>query len=429
MKKIIFSLSLTLSAFAINAQKTIVVNGGRFGNSAENISVNVYDTQIKTTTTIDSIGSQSVQDILVSGNIAYVAAQDSIVRYDLSTQQRTAAVKFQGVSTKTMALSTNNELVVANWYNPFGGPALTHHLYIYDQTTLALKDSIGVQGGINSMIGTLGGVLVTQNSSTSGFSDTLGYVLIVNVANRLVVDTLRATNYSGDIGELIPKSVVTNGFYSFNSVSNTITDFSNPSIFPPYFTVNNNSTNQNLKVGSKSQYSVFGDTLFVSMNQGIGSIDLTNLAVLDSNLIDTVVTAFTYDTLNAKFYVTATDYFSYTSGKIYDRAGNYLDTFITASSPEVVRMYYDQTTGIFEYKSNSNSNFKIFPNPATFAVSIELDEPISQIVIHDMKGKLVKQVSATSTKSNIDLSSLSKGIYIVSIITGLEIQSQKLIIE
>lgn len=428
MKKIIFSISL-LSSMALCAQKTILVNGGKFGNATENISVDVYDTQTKTSITIDSIGSQSVQDILIDGNVAFVAAQDSIIRYDLTTQKRTAAAKFNGVSTRTMALSSNNELVVANWYNPFSGPALTHHLYIHDQTTLALIDSIPVAGGINSMIGTLGGVLVTQNSTTATYSDTLGYVLIVNVANRTVIDTLRAANYTGDMGELIPKPVITDGFYAFNAVSNTITDFSNPSIFPPYFTVSNASTNQNLKVGSKSQYSVHNDTLFAAMNQGIGAFDLTNLAVLDSNIVDTVVTGFAYDTLNANFYVTATDFWSYTSGKIYDRAGNFLDTFKTASSPEVIRMYYDQTTGIFNIATVEKAMFKLFPNPATSRVTIELDNVDSQIVIYNLSGEEVKQLNFASSSNTIDLTDLAKGIYLVSVFNGTDIQTQKLIIK
>ena len=431
MKKITFSIALSVISLASVAQKTILVNGGRFGNQAENVSVTVYDTQTNNSTTIDSIGSQSVQDILIDGNIAFVAAQDSIIRYNLTNNTRTAAVKFRGPSTKTMVFSSNNELVVANWYNPFGGPAMTHHLYIYDQTTLALKDSIGVQGGgIKSMIGSIGGVLITQNSSSSSFSDTLGYALMVDVASRTVIDTLRAANYTGEMGELIAKPNVTNGFYAINSGSNTITNFSNPSIIPPFFTVTNVATAQNLKVEGKSHYEVNGDTLFLRMNQGIGSINLTNLAVIDSNLIDTVVTAFAYDTANFKFYVTATDFVSYTSGKIYNRVGNYSGSFATASSPEVIAMSYNQTTGLLSFSNKENSRFSIYPNPATNRFSINGDlTKDAWVQILNYNGQLVKKIDQLNVSSQINISNLTSGIYFVNILMNNTISTQKLIIQ
>jgi len=63
MKKITFSIALTVITLSSIAQKTILVNGGRFGNQTENVSVSVYDASSNTSTTIDSIGSQSVQDM------------------------------------------------------------------------------------------------------------------------------------------------------------------------------------------------------------------------------------------------------------------------------------------------------------------------------------------------------------------------------
>ena len=80
MKKITFSIALSLCALASVAQKTVLANGGRFGIQSENVTISIYDTQLKTSVTIDTIHTQSVQDVLVDGNAAIVAAQDSIVR-------------------------------------------------------------------------------------------------------------------------------------------------------------------------------------------------------------------------------------------------------------------------------------------------------------------------------------------------------------
>jgi hypothetical protein len=71
--------------------------------------------------------------------------------------------------------------------------------------------------------------------------------------------------------------------------------------------------------------------------------------------------------------------------------------------------------------------FKIYPNPANNYIVIESIQPINDIKIFDLSGKLVKTFNSQSLKYNI--SNLSKGIYIIEIKTHLELKIQKLIIE
>ncbi len=425
MKKITFSIALTVITFASAAQKTILVNGGRFGNQTENVSVSVYDTQNSTSTTIDSIGSQSVQDILITGNVGFIAAQDSIIRYDLTSNTRTAAVKFAGVSTKAMSLAPNNELIVSNWFGK-----TSYNIYIYNQTTLALVDSINIASGVTSMLvePTNDLLVVTQNQSTGApaYRDTLGSIIAATISNRTVIAPLTVSGYTGEVGELIAKPNGA-GAYAFNSESNTIVDV-NATNFP-FVTTSIVNSNQDFKVGGKSQYEVNGDTLFLRMNQGIGTINLSNLSVIDSNLIDTVVTAFAYDTANFNFYVTATDFFSYTSGKVYDRAGSYVSSFATASSPEVIGMYYSQVTGLLSFYDRKESSFSIYPNPANNFISIDTDvtEQV-RVQILNYKGQVVKEESLVNVSSQINVSDLSSGIYFVNILINDSVSTEKLII-
>lgn len=425
MKKIIFSISL-LSSMALCAQKTITVSGGQFGNANDNPNVSVYDIATGVSRTIDTIQTQSIQDLLIDGNVAYVAAQDSIVKYDLTTETRLAANSFPGQSTVRLALSANNELIVTNWFS-----RSSNNLYIYDQTTLALKDSIDIKNPITSLASHPLGLLVVQNGvKAAGFGDTLGYVLAVDVPSRAVLDTIRVNNYTGELGQIIPKPNQTLGFYTINSGDNSITDFSNPSLFPPYFTTNVVATNQNLKVGNPSQYAVHGDTAFLAMNQGIGSFNLNNLALIDSNLIDTVVTAFAYDTANFNFYVTATDFFSYTSGKIYDNNGGFVGTFPVGSSPEAIGIFYDQTTGLNNLELADNSSaLSIYPNPATNQLSVAFanNKLIETVTLFDMNGKVVAIHNLFNGQSTINIENVESGMYIVSVLSGNTIHTQKLI--
>ncbi len=425
MKKITFSIALSLCALASVAQKTVLANGGRFGIQSENVTISIYDTQLKTSVTIDTIHTQSVQDVLVDGNAAIVAAQDSIVRYDLSSYQRTAAVKFAGVSTKSLVLGPNNELVVSNWYGKTG-----YNIYIYNPMTLALLDSINIASGVGCMLvnPALDLLVVTQNQSTGApnYQDTLGTLVAATLSTRSIIGNLPITNYTGDVGEMLVKPNGT-GVYIFNSISNTIIDV-NATVFP-FVTTTVIPTNQNLKVSNRSQYAVRGDTAFLRMNQGIGSYNLSNLTMIDSNLIDTVVTAFTYDTLNHKFYVTSTDFFSYTSGKVYNRSGNYVESFSTASSPEAIKMFYSQATGILSFSTQSKQQYSLYPNPAKnhFSVNGAFDSETT-IQIFGSNGKLVKQMSQVNGFNQIDISELSSGLYIVNIFNKGEVATEKLMV-
>lgn len=427
MKKITFSIAFSVVTLASFAQNVLIVNGGQFGNSAENVSVNVYDTQTKTITNIDSIGTQSVQDLLIDGRYAYVAAQDSIVKYDIALNQRLAATKFQGVSTKAIVLAPNNELVAANWYGKS-----SYNVYIYDQTTLTLKDSINVLGGVQSMVENNGIIYVNQNSNTGApnYNDTLGSVVAADIANRSILINYSILGYTGDIGELIlnPDGL---SLYSINNVSNSISKVVFPGFgIPPAPT--NTFFNQNFKVANKSQYSLHNDTAFLAMNQGIGAIDLNTLTVLDSVIVDTVVTAFSYDTLGGIFYVTQTDFFSYSSGKAYDRNGNYVEAFSTASSPEAIKVFYSQVTGLFEVKPKRTFAFEAYPNPVKDKLTIAFQKELplnASLMVFNGNGQLVKEFTHLNSFQTIQVDDLPKGIYYVTLATTTELFTQKLIVE
>ena len=218
MKKVNLFLSLFLvSIFSSLAQQAVIVNGGQFGNPNENVNVVIYDIPTKTYTTLDTIHTNSVQDILIDGNEFFVLAQDSIVKYDVQNQSRLAAQAFSGPSTKTVLLS-GNELLVGNWYGKS-----TDNLYIYNATNLQLIDSVSaVQSGVSSMLLDSNFLYITQNQTTSSFTDTLGVILKINISTRQIVDSITVNNYSEEFGELIRMPNGT-GFYSINSGSNTIT--------------------------------------------------------------------------------------------------------------------------------------------------------------------------------------------------------------
>ena len=116
-------------------------------------------------------------------------------------------------------------------------------------------------------------------------------------------------------------------------------------------------------------------------------------------------------------------------GKVYNRSGNYVESFSTASSPEAIKMYYSQATGILSFSTQTEQQYSLYPNPAKnhFSVNGALDSETT-IQIFGTNGKLVKQMSQVNEFNQIDISELSSGLYIVNIFHKGEVATEKLMV-
>jgi hypothetical protein len=417
MKKIVLFFVAAMAASSAFSQKVILVNGGQYGNNSSNVNVVTYDVASKVYTTIDTIQTQSVQELLIDGNIAYVAAQDSIVAYDLRTDQRVAATKFAGLSTKTI-LVYNNYLLVGNWYGQ-----TSNNLYIYDKSTLALVDSVPqISKGVSSMLIYNTTLFIAQNYSTIGYTDSAGYLAVVNLNTMDYVNDIVFNNNGEDLGHLI-QDPSGNGLMAINSVSNSISQYF-------YFFPSTLTTSVPFDISANaSKQTIFNDTLFLEINDRIGAYDLMTKSVIDTNVANYNSVAFTYDTLNSLFYATASDFFSYSEGKIYNRSGALIDTMIVGFSPEVIGMYYNQVTSINENLA-AQLNVSIYPNPTTdyITISSKSNELNTQIRIVDLNGRVVYDgVKTSSSDLKLDLTSYPSGAYLLMALSGKNYTVQKII--
>lgn len=417
MKKnyLLFSILIAL-CFHLSAQKLILVNGGQYGNPQENVNIQIYDPNTKISRTIDTIYTNSVQDILIDGNSAFVAAQDSIVKYDLIGEQRLASAAFNGFSTKAMAVY-QNYLLVGNWYGKSN-----YNLYIYDRSNLALLDSVQqITKGVASILLSGSTAFISQNSTTANFEDTLGYIAAVNLDSLHQVVNMTPANYTGDIGQLIAHK---GSILAVNSVSNALLEFQHSSDTIPII----HQFQQDIKVLSPYQVSLYKDTLFLKWDAGLGSINVNNFQILDTTVLDTVITAFAFDTLRRQFFISQTDYFSYRQGGVYNHAGIKLNTFSVGFAPEVAKMYYSNITSIFETEEEI-PNYGIYPNPTDGLLFVEKknsNKPV-ELRILEVTGKLLKIKQLVRAKSILDLSQLHSGLYVIQLEFEGKISSFKLI--
>src|SRR5690606_23923923 len=102
---------------------------------------------------------------------------------------------------------------------------------------------------------------------------------------------------------------------------------------------------------------------------------------------------------------------------------------VQGSPSNVVVVYEIATTVGINELSNSN-DLIIFPNPAKNNIQINLsnfDDNFNEVIILDISGKAVlsHSISNNDANLNIDVSSLSNGIYTISIISNEQVLHQK----
>lgn len=103
-----------------------------------------------------------------------------------------------------------------------------------------------------------------------------------------------------------------------------------------------------------------------------------------------------------------------------DKAGEYL--FLSGMDASV--LFVESITGNAIQTSDKHS-CKAFPNPFSDHIRIECSSPVQLVQIADLQGRIV--YSGYFSKAEIDLHSLTSGIYILKIQTGEQVFQQKLI--
>ena len=79
-----------------------------------------------------------------------------------------------------------------------------------------------------------------------------------------------------------------------------------------------------------------------------------------------------------------------------------------------IYFYIAQTASIDDLQNNIH----VYPNPAKDTVRISAAESIDRMRIYDLTGKLVKQASPHKAAFSVDVSGLSKGVYLVKLNAG-----------
>lgn len=346
LKQKIFKLTaIALAVHAIGsaqqvAKNTIVVNSGN-GGFGPNVSA--YDPVATSASSLGSIGTSFIQDIVIKDHYAYVAATDSIIKYNLADNSRVAGAEFGSTSTGTL-LVHGDYLFVGNQFSP-----TAENLEVYDIHTMekvkGFSEISAEVPGMEVLDGTLYVLQNIKHTVDAGFPgyyvDSLGYVAKISLDDLeyqgdLEFDPETTNNFSrvyANDGKLHIFGTHQQGTTSHHVYTHDLENETNTSAVFPY--------DINFTYGTQARKD--DNILYFKFNGGIGSYDLDTETVLDPLIVDASVMAFDLDLVNDLFYVTSGDYASTAAGNIYDMSGTNVGSFDVGEgyAPEAIAVDYN----------------------------------------------------------------------------------------
>lgn len=418
-KSVLASLLLfTISIFSLNiyaqdnewVNQVIVVNSGKYESATpflDYVTVQSYNPASQQTNVFGTIYTQSAQDIIINGNRAYIAAQDSIIMYNLDTYQRVAAIADSGLS--KLCIYHNKLIVTKQW------PVTRFFVEILDATNLALL------ARVQNISGDCGGATYDKDTIyvavTQGYSGTEGRLACIatdtwTVAREINFGTAaigiwNLYNYNGSI-------------FSINRTpygSGLVGSITNYNLYSRTF------ENKVLSANIGDGCGIRDNLLYLKYNGGIGAFDMNSNTMANTSVIEPPMA------INVFINSGAIDYLD---GKLYLQYGNRPPTFgigIVASSQtgdsltsyptginaESVAIDYRTPVGIDPVLTNQQS-LTLYPNPVSDFLSISFNKPAGLVKILDLTGRTVYENSDISGSNiRIDCTNFPSGIYFVSL--------------
>ncbi|RLD50571.1 MAG: hypothetical protein DRJ05_19465, partial [Bacteroidetes bacterium] len=327
----------------LNAQfytnQLIIGNGGVFGNPSDHVTIASYNPDEQSTTSFGDVIRESIQDLIVHENYAYVAAEDSIVKFDIDTYEKVAAVYESNLS----QLSYKNGLLYVSRRSDLNGPP-TDGVYL----KVFNADDLTLVGSVDGIFGDAAGIVVEWDTvyvAVSGdWQATEGRFAVIDNNYNLV----REMNFGTDAVGIYDLYSDGNDIYSVNrspygTSSGSVSTYN---IWTTSFTTNVFDNVVGKGVGKSS------NTLYLMLDNGIGSYDLANNEIIEPvivpNQVPLNIADAAFDNLNQLFYITVTDYYSIGEGKIYGLDGTETGTFEAEVSAEAIALDFRVNDFSFE---------------------------------------------------------------------------------
>lgn len=408
---LVIALGLSFNVFSqmqYILKQAIIVNSGIFemDDPADFVTVSSFNPIIGLSFVFDTIYTQSAQCVVVEDGFAFVAAQDSVIKYNLDTYERVAEVKVGGVN---QLVIYNDFLIVGRQY-----PATNKYVKIYDKTDLIeIVAFEGISGDTYGITVDNDTVFVAVNGGWAGTTGSLVKIYVGNDEPEFIEEMALGEQAMG-IAQLFNQN---NIVYSVNKTPWVGTTGS----FTEYHTLTGQVTSTTIDFKVGNGMNLVESELYVMLNGNIGAYnvdtkEITSTIVPDVNDSLDILSA-VYDEISERFFVNFSGYFAEGEGKVYDLDGNEIDNYEVGISAEALALDY-RLVGNVNESELTEINVKTFPNPFSEFISVESESKINSLSLNDISGKQITSISkVNSYRVKILADELSNGIYIININT------------
>ncbi len=407
-------VAVLLNCDATNAQtpyvhQVIIANGGQFEFGgppfADRATIGAYDPGTQQYTVFDTIEVEGVQGVVIDplAPYAYLAAADSVIKYNLNTYQREAVAYFQGI--KSISIE-GNYVVVGKW---FGGG---DYVAVFDKSNLAPLFSIPEVTNTVYATVIVGDTLYAAHNAPGTidycppygcFDDTLGYIAVIDMNTQTFVRNIELDTAGAGVKKIYADGTTiyaicetTGNLATYNTLTQVTT-----------FT----------SIGVHGGIGIDASLLRASFNGNVGVYDLSNYTFVQPALFSDTYVVGAYDNINDHYYMNKTDYSVYGTTYIHDGSGTIIDSIPVHVSNEGIAIDYRLSTGIAEI--DKAFDFSLYPNPANDWLNVVFDgDDHYDLQVLDVAGKVVQYESSLQGRSRIEIVNLSRGWYVITLRAG-----------
>jgi len=419
-----FATSFTQGQGVPWVKQVITSNSGNFEYTPpfqDFVTLQAYNLQSQSVSIFNTIYTQSSQDICISRHAAYVASQDSIIKYDLNNFSRMAAVADSGLSRIYLL---GDKLLVSKQY-----PVSQYFLEVLDTTDLSLVARVeGIGGDCGGIAAVQDTVYVAVNG---GWMGTEGKLAVIETAGWTLQ---REISFGADAIGIMQ-------IYPFHN--HIITVNKSPYATPEVGSITNyNITDQtfsntvlNLNVGNGT--GIKNGLLYFGLKYGIGSMDLNTMVIADTTLVPDPGSAFfryitsaALDTVNDRLYVNSGDYVSPGTCLVTNLSGDSITSYPTGISSDAIAVDYREYPLGIQGIDPESKLLTVYPNPATEKISLNWSKSLEagEILIVSVTGKTVFRSENTDQPCVLGIRNLPAGMYCVIIKARDKAVSEKFIV-
>lgn len=400
----------------ISVNQIVLGNGGIYGNSSDHVMISGISPTDYSSSYIGEVVRESIQDLIVVEDIAYVAAEDSLVKFNLLTGQKLAAIYQSNLS---RIYYQNQTLYVSLRSDLNGPPSDGIYLKSFDENLTFLQQAEGISTDA-------AGICIVEDSIylavPGDWQATAGHLAIISLDFSSVRELNLGTDAVGIYDLIADEDII----YTVNkspylATSGSITTF--------HTITSNFTTNVFNHVVGKVVKKV-GDLLYLGLDFGIGSYNLTSGLVIENQVIPDPgssnyinIASAVFDEIDERFYVAITDYFSYGEGKVYDIEGNVIGNFDASVSAEAMAIHYNLESAAIEPRNLSSH---LYPNPCSNQVYISSQLGAVKTQLLNSTGQILHEWHDNNVKI-LNLETYPSGIYFFRIELPNEVILEKLI--